>query len=370
MHSNVPSPSVPEPMIRLDHVSKRYPNQPRLSVDDVSLTIERGEIVVFVGPSGCGKTTTMKMINRLITPTSGRIIVDGQDVSLVKEATLRRGLGYVIQQVGLFPHMTIADNIAMVPRMLGWDKGRTNARIDELLELVGLNSATFRQRYPRQLSGGQQQRIGVARALAADPPILLMDEPFGAVDPITRTRLQNELLRLQDSIQKTIVFVTHDIDEAIKLGNRIAIFSGESTVEQYDTPERILSQPTTFVREFVGAGSSVKRLHVIPLNRVALAAVPTSTEGQPQAQPGVVLDDRGHALRWSVDGAAVDVLPAEASMHDALDSILASGGRPTVVTDTSGRYIGTVGLAQVLAAMQSSGQAGTLQLAANPAESK
>ena len=209
--------------------------------------------MIFVGPSGCGKTTLMKMINRLIEPTSGRIFIQGEDVTGVNPDQLRRRIGYVIQQIGLFPHMTIADNIATVPRMLGWDKARIEQRVDELLELVGLDAAIFRSRYPKQLSGGQRQRVGVARALAVDPPVMLMDEPFGAIDPITRDRLQNEFLRLQAEIRKTIVFVTHDIDEAIKMGDRIAILREGAKIAQYDTPKHILSAPAdAFVADFVG----------------------------------------------------------------------------------------------------------------------
>ncbi|HEV8053767.1 MAG TPA: ATP-binding cassette domain-containing protein, partial [Candidatus Limnocylindrales bacterium] len=209
-------------MISLDGLEKRFPGQAKPAVEELSMDIPEGEIVILVGPSGCGKSTTMRLINRLIEPTGGRIVVDGEDVTDVNSDELRRRIGYVIQQIGLFPHMTIADNIATVPRMLGWDKKRIAARIDELLETVNMDPETFRGRYPKELSGGQNQRIGVARAMAADPPILLMDEPFGAIDPITRDRLQNEFLRLQSEIKKTIVFVTHDIDEAVKMGDRIA----------------------------------------------------------------------------------------------------------------------------------------------------
>ena len=249
-----------ETMIRLENLSKVFPAQDEPAVDDLSMEIYEGEIVVLVGPSGCGKTTTMKMINRIIEPTSGTIFLQGEDVTKVNPDNLRRRIGYVIQQIGLFPHMTIADNIATVPRMLGWDKERTSDRIDELLETVGID-LSYRDRYPKELSGGQRQRIGVARAMAADPPVLLMDEPFGAIDPITRDRLQDEFLRLQQEIRKTIVFVTHDIDEAIKMGDRIAILKQQSKIAQYDTPERILTDPADeFVQDFIGSGPSIKRL--------------------------------------------------------------------------------------------------------------
>jgi len=231
-----------DPMIRLEGVTKRYPGQDRPAVEHIDLNIPDGEIVIFVGPSGCGKTTLMKMINRLIEPTSGRIFIQGEDVTRANPDELRRRIGYVIQQIGLFPHMTIGDNIATVPKMLGWDSSRISKRIDELLELVGLDGPTFRSRYPKQLSGGQRQRVGVARALAVDPPVMLMDEPFGAIDPITRDRLQNEFLRLQADIRKTIVFVTHDIDEAIKMGDRIAILR-EGAQAPSTTPPSTSSRP-------------------------------------------------------------------------------------------------------------------------------
>src|SRR5688572_21638621 len=229
-------------MIRLEDLTKVFPAQDEAAVDDLSMEIYEGEIVVLVGPSGCGKTTTMKMINRIIEPTSGRIFLQGEDVTTVNSDNLRRRIGYVIQQIGLFPHMTIADNIATVPKMLGWDKERTSQRIDELLETVGID-LSYRDRYPKELSGGQRQRIGVARAMAADPPVLLMDEPFGAIDPITRDRLQDEFLRLQREIKKTIVFVTHDIDEAIKMGDKIAVLQKGGHLAQYAAPAELLMSP-------------------------------------------------------------------------------------------------------------------------------
>ncbi len=247
-------------MVALDHVTKRYGDAPP-AVDDLSLTINAGEICVLVGPSGCGKTTTMKMINRLIEPTGGRITIDGEDVAALPAVELRRRIGYVIQQVGLFPHMTVADNVAIVPRLLRWPAARITSRVDELLELVGLDPAAYAGRYPAALSGGERQRIGVARALAADPPVMLMDEPFGAVDPIRRERLQNEFLRLQAQVRKTVVFVTHDVDEAIKMADRIAILQRGGILAQYDTPDAILANPASeFVEHFVGADRGLKRL--------------------------------------------------------------------------------------------------------------
>jgi osmoprotectant transport system ATP-binding protein len=262
--------------IRLENLTKMFPGQSEPAVDNLSLDIPEGEIVILVGPSGCGKTTTMKMINRIIEPTSGRILLDGEDVTDVNPDQLRRRIGYVIQQIGLFPHMTIADNIATVPRLLGWDKRRIAERVDELLETVGMEPGMYRHRYPKELSGGQRQRVGVARAMSADPDVMLMDEPFGAIDPITRERLQNEFLRLQEKIKKTIIFVTHDIDEAIKMGDRIAILRDKSQIAQYDTPERILVNPADdFVADFIGSGASLKRLSLSRVRDVELHDWPT-----------------------------------------------------------------------------------------------
>jgi len=246
-------------LIVLEQLTKHYPGQEKPAVDALDLTIPEGEIVILVGPSGCGKTTTLKMINRIIEPSSGIIRLQGEDVTRADPDDLRRRIGYVIQQVGLFPHHTIGRNIAAVPRLLGWSRQRIDDRLDELFHLVGMDPAIYRDRYPKELSGGQRQRIGVARALAADPPVMLMDEPFGALDPISRERLQNEFLRLQGQIGKTIVFVTHDIDEAIKMGDRIAILREGSTIAQYDTPETVLAAPADdFVKEFIGSGASLK----------------------------------------------------------------------------------------------------------------
>ena len=271
--------------ILLDGVTKRYDAQSQAAVDDITMEIPAGEIVMLVGPSGCGKTTTMKMINRLIEPTSGRILIGDDDVTKRDPDQLRRHIGYVIQGAGLFPHLTVGDNIAIVPRLLKWDKKRTASRIDELLDLVSLDPAQYRDRYPRELSGGQQQRIGVARALAADPPVLLMDEPFGAVDPITRQRLQDELLRLQEELRKTIVFVTHDFDEAVKLGDRIAILQTGSKIVQYDSPERILAEPADdFVRGFVGAGAALKQLTLTRVRDVDLHEAAVARVGGDPAQ--------------------------------------------------------------------------------------
>jgi len=262
-------------MIRLEAVTKQYPNG-LVAVGALSLDVGEGEICVLVGPSGCGKTTTLKMINRLIEPSSGRVLLDGEDVTHGDPVALRRRMGYVIQQVGLFPHQDIAANIGTVPRLLGWKRDRIDARVDELLELVGLDPADYRTRYPAQLSGGQRQRVGVARALAADPPVLLMDEPFGAIDPVTRGRLQDEFLRLQDEVRKTVVFVTHDIEEAVKLGDRIAILDVGGILQQYDTPAEVLGNPASpMVADFVGSDRGLKRLKVTAIDPGALDHPPT-----------------------------------------------------------------------------------------------
>ncbi|RIJ05482.1 ATP-binding cassette domain-containing protein, partial [Clavibacter nebraskensis] len=243
MSETTTTPEISGRSILLDGVTKRYPGQAKPAVDGITLEIPAGNIVMLVGPSGCGKTTTLKMINRLIEPTEGRVVLGDEDVTGIDGDELRRRIGYVIQAGGLFPHMTVAANIAVVPKMLGWDAARIRARVDELLDLVSLDPEQYRDRYPKELSGGQQQRVGVARALAADPPVLLMDEPFGAVDPITRQRLQDELIRIQAELQKTIVIVTHDFDEAVKLGDWIVVFAEGARIVQYDTPERILAEP-------------------------------------------------------------------------------------------------------------------------------
>ncbi len=253
-------------MLRLDQVTKRYPGG-HTAVHELTLEVADGETCILVGPSGCGKTTTLRMINRLIEPSSGRIVLDGEDVTAIDPVRLRLKMGYVIQQVGLFPHLTVADNVATVPDLMGWDAARTRTRVGELLELVGLEAGRYASRYPHQLSGGQRQRVGVARALGADPPVLLMDEPFGAIDRVQRDRLQNEFLRIQAQMRKTVVFVTHDIDEAVKMGDRIAILREGGILEQYDTPARILAQPASeFVAGFLGPDRGQKRLSVVAID--------------------------------------------------------------------------------------------------------
>ncbi|TML59303.1 MAG: betaine/proline/choline family ABC transporter ATP-binding protein [Actinobacteria bacterium] len=298
-------------MIRLDRVTKRYGDS-TVAVDDLTLEVAEGELCVLVGPSGCGKTTTMKMVNRLVEPTSGRIFLADEDVTHVDAVRLRRRIGYVIQQVGLFPHLTVADNVATVPKLIGWDRHRVAGRVAELLELVGLEPSRFAHRYPHELSGGQRQRVGVARALGADPPVLLMDEPFGAIDPITRGRLQQEFLRLQSEVRKTVVFVTHDIDEAVLLGDRIAILRQGGVLEQHDTPAEVLGRPASpFVADFVGADRGVKRLAVTPIDVATLDRPPTVPAGESVAGARRILAAAGR--EWAVvvgegDGAPVGSL--------------------------------------------------------------
>ena len=355
------SSSGAEPMIRLDRVSKVYPGQELAAVEELSLDIDRGEVLVLVGPSGCGKSTTLRLINRMIEPSSGRIIFDGEDVTTVNADLLRRRIGYVIQQIGLFPHMTIAENVATVPRLLGWKKDRIRTRVDELLDMVGLDPSIYRDRFPKELSGGQAQRCGVARALGADPEVLLMDEPFGAIDPITRDRLQNEFLRLQAELRKTIVFVTHDIDEAIKMGDRIAILKERSQIAQIDKPEHILAFPIDdFVDDFIGSGSTLKGLNFERARDLELAPYPTVRHdaGHRHARQVLdaapqrwllVVDDRDRPLRWVNDehldrtdkplrelGHPVRAkVEPNATLHDTLEAMLTSSASCACVVDKS-----------------------------------
>jgi osmoprotectant transport system ATP-binding protein len=355
--------------IHLDQLTKTFPGQPEPAVDSLTMDIHDGEIVILVGPSGCGKTTTMKLINRLIEPTSGRIVIDGDDVTTMDPDKLRRQIGYVIQQIGLFPHMTIAENIATVPKMLGWSKTRITERVDELLRLVGMDPGTFAHRYPKELSGGQRQRVGVARAMGADPDVMLMDEPFGAIDPIARDRLQNEFLRIQDEIKKTIVFVTHDIDEAIKMGDRIAILGDQSLIQQYDTPEAILVNPANdFVADFIGRGAALKRCDLSRIQDIELTEWPIVDEHTSSGEVRRVIEqsDKGMALvldaqrrprSWvglehlarvgtrllSEIGLPADaVVRPSATLGDTLNEMLTARYATAVVVDNSGSYLGIV----------------------------
>jgi len=310
---------IDDALIAFEGVTKTYPGAGRAAISGLDFRIPRGAILTLVGPSGCGKTTTMKMVNRLIEPSSGRISLDGKDVSKVDATALRRSIGYVIQQVGLFPHHTISQNVAAVPRLLGWDKRRTHDRVAELLDLVGVPMSDFGDRYPAQLSGGQAQRVGVARALAANPDVLLMDEPFGAIDPITRVELQDELLRLQREMHKTILFVTHDIDEAVKMGDRIAVFDSNATLAQYDTPDAVLARPASdFVRRFVGDGAALQRLKLRRISDVPLVDFADASADAPR-------------------------IAGSSTLHQALDALLHSHADHVVVTAVDGgRPVGTL----------------------------
>jgi len=352
--------------IELVDVVKKYPGQAQPAVRGMNLTIPAGEIVMFVGPSGCGKTTTVKMINRLIEPTSGKILIDGEDAITKDPTKLRRSIGYVIQGGGLMPHMTVADNIALVPGLLHWEKDRIRQRVDELLEMTGLDPEEYRDRYPRELSGGQQQRVGVARGLAADPPVVLMDEPFGAVDPITRQRLQDELLGIQEDLHKTIVFVTHDIDEAIKLGDRVLILQEGGEIAQYDTPENILAAPASdFVADFIGAGSRLKQLSLLRVSDLELSQPATCRVGEEVAEVTkrvqdagqnsvIILDAKDRPREWlflrslhghqtvpTPDVELQTVIEQRSTLTDALVSMLSSSHGGAMVT-RRGRYMGVI----------------------------
>jgi osmoprotectant transport system ATP-binding protein len=318
---------VTDPAIQLRHVSKVFPGATAPAVDDLTLDVPTGELVVFVGPSGCGKTTTLRMLNRLEEPTSGEIRIAGVDVKTLPTHELRRGIGYVIQQVGLFPHETVATNIATVPRLLKWDKERIRARVDELVDLVDLDRSLL-DRFPGALSGGQQQRVGVARALAADPPVLLMDEPYSAVDPIVRNRLQDELIDLHNRLGTTIVFVTHDIDEAIKLGDRIAMFATGGHLAQYDPPADLLSKPASpFVTEFLGGDRTLRRLALVKVGDLPLHPLDSGSVG-----PAPTID-RAQTARGALD-------------------LLVSSGAPAVSVLDNGRPIGLVSLAILSASVR------------------
>jgi osmoprotectant transport system ATP-binding protein len=363
--------------IELTDVVKRYAGQKAPAVDSLSLHVPAGEIVMFVGPSGCGKTTSLKMINRLIEPTSGSIEIGGEDIRGKNVDELRRQIGYVIQGGSLFPHMTVADNVALVPRLLKWKRQRVDDRVDELLELVNLDPGKYRDRYPRELSGGQQQRVGVARGLAADPPVVLMDEPFGAVDPITRQRLQDELTNIQAELKKTIVCVTHDIDEAVKLGDRILILREGAHIAQYDTPEAILAAPAdAFVEDFVGAGSTLKQLTLRRVEEAQLQPATTARVGERSAdvlaraqangdKSVIVLDDRRRPRAWVWlrslstydtitlrDQGDLMTVDRRATLNDALDTMLNSSYGAAVVTGARDEYLGVVDFSAVTSLLQ------------------
>jgi osmoprotectant transport system ATP-binding protein len=351
------------------HVRKQYPGSTEFAVEDLSFEVPAGEICVLVGPSGCGKTTAMRMVNRMIDMTDGDILLDGRSIRDRDQSELRREIGYAIQQIGLFPHLTVGQNIGTVPKLLGWDKGRTKARVDELLELVSLDPGETRDRYPGQLSGGQRQRVGVARALAADPPLMLMDEPFGAIDPINRERLQNEFLRLQAAIRKTIVFVTHDIDEAIKMGDKIAILRKGGKLAQYASPADLLMNPADkFVEDFVGADRALKRLALQRVRDIDLWKVATARPGDPTDHVRrqiaeadlpipLIVDEQERPLGWGNErtlagdrireeqrsplGPIVDL---DDVLRDALSDLLSSESRYGPVVDAKGAVVGVLSL--------------------------
>ncbi|MEO8570554.1 MAG: ATP-binding cassette domain-containing protein [Chloroflexota bacterium] len=382
-------------IVQFEHVSKSYDpaatrgkNIPG-AVNDLSLTVPAGKICILVGPSGCGKTTSLKMVNRLIEPTSGRITIDGVDIATRELTELRRSIGYVIQQVGLFPHQTIGDNVATVPRLLGWPKARLRARSEELLSIVGLDPAKYRDRFPSQLSGGERQRVGVARALAADPPIMLMDEPFGAVDPIVRDRLQNEFLRLQETIAKTILFVTHDIDEAIKMGDLVAVFQTGGILAQFGTPLDILAAPASaFVARFVGQDRGLKRLSLLRVSDVDLRPAVTARPGDSAEDARrralddpdrylLLIDPSNRSLGWIAHGdipnegtlseaMANPVSPLvnkRTTLKDALSMMLDADVQTGIVVDSSGAVQGLITIDSIARKMRDGEHAPAFDLA-------
>ena len=380
--ADVPAATHRAATVEFDHVTKSYDARASKAgapgaVNELSLTVPAGKICVLVGPSGCGKTTSLKMVNRLIEPTSGRILLDGTDIAARDVTELRRGIGYVIQQTGLFPHQSIEDNVVTVPRLLGWSAARRRARSEELLHLVGLDPAKYAKRYPAQLSGGERQRVGVARALAADPPVMLMDEPFGAVDPIVRERLQNEFLRLQEQLAKTILFVTHDIDEAIKMGDVVAVFRAGGVVEQFGPPTEILASPASeFVARFVGTDRGLKRLSLFRVGELPLTPVITARPGDNGTMirrlaaddpfPHILLTDEAmrpigwiHRDRLPAGELTAEHVESESplfdrrtTLKDALSMLLDDDVQAGLVVDRAGALRGMVRLDEVAAWMR------------------
>jgi osmoprotectant transport system ATP-binding protein len=375
-------------VLELREVTKRYARGARAAVDGLSLTVPAGEVCVLIGPSGCGKTTALKMINRLIEPTAGEILIDGRSVRQRNPAQLRREIGYVIQQVGLLPHLTVFANVATVPRLLGWERERVRVRVRELLELIGLDPDEFSGRYPAELSGGQQQRVGLARALAGDPPVMLMDEPFSAVDPITRERLQNDFLRLHRVVPKTVVFVTHDIDEAVKMGDRVAVMR-EGHLVQYAPPAELLASPVDdFVADFVGADRALKSLSLTRVEDIELIPPPLVRVGEPVeevrarlargelvpvADHVLVATDDGRPLDWlpvarlegdmvqipaSAPGGAEPVIDHVTTLRDALSALFETNAAYGAVVDEAGRCIGVIGVHQIATGFRQAGGIG------------
>jgi osmoprotectant transport system ATP-binding protein len=378
-------------VLELRDVTKRYSRDGRPAVDSLSLTVPAGEVCVLIGPSGCGKTTALKMINRLIEPTAGEILIDGHSVRERNPARLRREIGYVIQQVGLLPHLTVFANVATVPRLLGWEKARIRVRVRELLELIGLDPDEFSDRYPAQLSGGQQQRVGLARALAGDPPVMLMDEPFSAVDPITRERLQNDYLRLHRAVPKTVVFVTHDIDEAVKMADRIALMR-EGHLVQYATPAELLAQPADdFVADFVGADRALKSLSLTRVEEIALIPAPLVHVGEPALDARARIDrgemvpitdhvlvvtEDDRPLDWlpvarlddlelipaSAPGGAEPVIDRVTTLRDALSALFEANAAYGPVVDDRGRCVGLIGAPEISAGFRHAAGVATVEV--------
>jgi osmoprotectant transport system ATP-binding protein len=378
-------------VLELREVTKRYSRSGPPAVDALSLTVPAGEVCVLIGPSGCGKTTALKMINRLIEPTAGEILIDGRSVRERNPARLRREIGYVIQQVGLLPHLNVFANVATVPRLLGWEKARIRVRVRELLELIGLDPDEFSDRYPAQLSGGQQQRVGLARALAGDPPVMLMDEPFSAVDPITRERLQNDYLRLHRAVPKTVVFVSHDIDEAVKMGDRIAVMR-EGHLIQYATPAELLARPADdFVADFVGADRALKSLSLTRVEQIDLIPAPLVRVGEPAREARARVDrgeivpitdhvlvatDDDRPLDWlpvarlddleqipaSAPGGAEPVIDQVTTLRDALSALFEANAAYGPVVDEQGRCVGLIGAAEISAGFRQAAGVSTVEV--------
>jgi len=372
--------------VRFDSVTKRYPGAESVAVEELSLEVPAGEICVLVGPSGCGKTTALRMVNRTVEMTSGDITIGGRSVKDGDPARLRREIGYVIQQIGLFPHRTIAENIGTVPSLLGWDKQRIRDRSDTLLGLIGLDPE-YGDRYPAQLSGGQQQRVGVARALAVDPTVMLMDEPFGAIDPINRSRLQNEFLRLQAELRKTVLFVTHDVDEAIKMGDRVAVLKKGGRLAQYATPTELLMDPADeFVEDFVGADRALKRLALMRIRDVDLWTAPVAQAGDPtepvraavaaaEVPHALLVDAENRPIGWlserdlsrervpSTPDSAAELLDADSVLRDGLASLLQSGSLYAPVVDPRGRLFGVLSV-EIVSEFLASAEASDSELSA------
>lgn len=380
------SESVSASPVRFESVTKRYPGADSVAVEDLSFEVPAGEICVLVGPSGCGKTTALRMVNRTVEMSSGDILIGDRSVKDGDAARLRREIGYVIQQIGLFPHRTISQNIGTVPALLGWDKDRIRARSAELLELIGLDPE-FGDRYPSQLSGGQQQRVGVARALAVDPPVMLMDEPFGAIDPINRSRLQNEFLRLQAELRKTILFVTHDVDEAIKMGDKVAVLKKGGQLAQFATPTELLMEPADdFVEDFVGADRALKRLALMRVRDVDLWTAPLAQAGDPcepvrtavaaaEVPHALMVDGENRPLGWLSDrdlagervpetpDSVAEPIDADTVLRDGLATLLQSGSLYAPVVDPRGRLTGVLSV-EIVSDFLSSAEASESELTA------